>query len=157
MEYINHQLILLLNNFVFIAVFCSWFLAQSIKTIIYWILEKELNIWHFFEAGGMPSTHSATVIALTLSIFLTQGLGSPLFVISSVFSLIVMYDATGVRRSAGKQAEILNKIMEDIYSNEKIKKQKLKEILGHDPVEVVIGGTMGIIVTLILYYVYFIR
>lgn len=157
MGYINNLFISLLGNFVFVAVFISWFLAQIIKVIIYWMLEKKLNIWHFFEAGGMPSTHSASVTALTLSILLTQGPGSPLFVVSSVFSLIVMYDAAGVRRSAGKQAEILNKMVDDLYSTGRVKVEKLKELLGHDPIEVVIGASIGVVVTLIAFYVYIIR
>src|SRR3989338_9339977 len=115
----------LLSNFTFVAVFISWFLAQSIKVVMYWIVDKKFSLWHFFEAGGMPSSHSASVTALTLAIALTQSFGSPLFTVSLVFALIVMYDATGVRRAAGKQAEILNKIVDDIYSNGKIKIEKL--------------------------------
>ena len=80
-----------------------------------------------------------------------------MFTTSLVFALIVMYDATGVRRAAGKQAEILNKIVDDIYANGKVKVEKLKEILGHDPIEVVAGASLAIIITLIIYYVYFIR
>ncbi|MFH1542487.1 MAG: divergent PAP2 family protein [bacterium] len=146
-----------LANYVLTSVTISWFLAQSIKVVIYWIRDKEFSLWHFFEAGGMPSAHSATVTALTLSILLTYGLQSPLFVISIVFALIVMYDATGVRRAAGKQAEILNKIVDDIYSTGKVKVEKLKEILGHDPFEVVCGAALAVIVTSLIYYVYFIR
>ena len=147
----------LLSNFTFIAVFISWFLAQSIKVVIYWIQDKKFNLFHFGEAGGMPSAHSASVTALTLAIALTQSFGSPLFTVSLVFALIVMYDATGVRRAAGKQAEILNKIVDDIYSNGKIKIEKLKEILGHDLIEVVAGASLATLVTLIAHYVYFIR
>jgi acid phosphatase family membrane protein YuiD len=147
----------LLSNFTFVAVTFSWFLAQSIKVVIYWIIDKEFSLWHFFEAGGMPSAHSASVTALTLGIALTLGWGSPLFTVSLVFALIVMYDATGVRRAAGKQAEILNKIVDDIYSNGKVRIEKLKEILGHDPIEVFAGAVLAIIITLITYYAYFIR
>jgi len=147
----------LLNNFTFVAVVISWFLAQSIKVVLYWISEKKFNLWHFFEAGGMPSAHSASVTALTLGIALTQGWNSPLFTISLVFALIVMYDATGVRRAAGKQAEMLNKIVDDIYANGKVRLEKLKEILGHDPIEVVAGATLALVITLLTYYVYFDR
>jgi len=147
----------LLKNFTFVAVVISWFLAQSIKVILYRMSEGKLNLWHFFEAGGMPSAHSASVVALTLGIGLTQGWNSPLFTISLVFALIVMYDATGVRRAAGKQAEILNKVVDDIYSNGKVRIEKLKEILGHDPIEVVAGAGLAILVTAIAYYVYVIR
>ena len=105
----------------------------------------------------MPSAHSASVTALTLGIALTLGWGSPMFTISLVFALIVMYDATGVRRAAGKQAEILNKIVDDIYAGGKVKVEKLKEILGHDPIEVVAGASLAVVITLITYYAYFIR
>lgn len=154
---INEVIHALLNNFTFMAVTISWFIAQSLKIILYRISDGKWNIWHFFEAGGMPSAHSASVTALTLGIALTQGFNSPLFSISAVFALIVMYDATGVRRAAGKQAEMLNKIVDDIYSNGKIRIEKLKEILGHDPIEVCAGACLAIVLTLLTYYAYFIR
>ncbi|MFH1386530.1 MAG: divergent PAP2 family protein [bacterium] len=147
----------LLSNFTFVAVTISWFFAQSLKIVLYRISDGNWNIWHFFEAGGMPSAHSASVTALTLGIALTQGFNSPLFSVSIVFALIVMYDATGVRRAAGKQAEMLNKIVDDIYSNGKVRIEKLKEILGHDPIEVFAGACLAIVLTLLTYYVYFIR
>lgn len=157
MQYIADVINSLLNNFTFVAVVISWFLAQSLKVVLYWISEKKLSLWHFFEAGGMPSAHSASVTALTLGIALTQGWSSPLFTVSLVFALIVMYDATGVRRAAGKQAEMLNKIVDDIYANGKVRLEKLKEILGHDPIEVFAGATLALAITLITYYVYFAR
>lgn len=146
-----------LSNFTFMAVFLSWFVAQTIKVIIYRFYEEKWNLWHFFEAGAMPSTHSASVTALVLSLGLVMGWDSAIFATGLVFALIVMYDATGVRRAAGKQAEILNKIVEDIYSTGKVKVDKLKELLGHDPVEVVAGALVAIVVTLSLYYAHFIR
>jgi len=147
----------LLGNFTFVAVTISWFLAQSIKVVIYYFTEGHWNFWHFFEAGGMPSAHSASVTSLTLGIGLTQGWSSPLFTISLVFALIVMYDATGVRRAAGKQAEMLNKIIDDIYANGKVRLEKLKEVLGHDPIEVFCGAVLAVVITLITHYVYFTR
>ena len=147
----------LLSNFTFIAVFLSWFTAQTIKVVVYRFNEDKWNLRHFFEAGSMPSTHSASVTALVLALGLVVGWNSAIFTTGLVFALIVMYDATGVRRSAGKQAEILNKIVEDIYSTGKVKVDKLKEILGHDPLEVVAGAAIAVVVTLTLYYVNFIR
>src|SRR3989338_6088422 len=147
----------LLVNFTFKAVTVAWFLAQSIKVIIYRFQEKQWNLWHFFEAGGMPSAHSAAVTSLTLGVGLSGGWHTPLFTACLVFALIVMYDATGVRRAAGKQAEMLNRIVDDIYSSGKIRIEKLREILGHDPIEVFCGGALTIIVTLIIYYVHFVR
>ncbi|MFH1389232.1 MAG: divergent PAP2 family protein [Candidatus Margulisiibacteriota bacterium] len=139
MDYLVTWFLALLNNFPFVAVVVSWFIAQSLKVFFYWYKEGVLSLWHFFEAGGMPSAHSASVTALTLAIAMTQGLNSPLFTIALVFALIVMYDATGVRRAAGKQAEILNRVVDDIYSNGRVKVEKLKEILGHEPTEVLPG------------------
>jgi acid phosphatase family membrane protein YuiD len=153
----NEFMFALLKNFTLVAVVISWFLSQAIKVIIYRFTEGKFNFWHFFEAGGMPSAHSASVTSLTLGIALTHGWSSPLFTISIVFALIVMYDATGVRRAAGKQAEILNKIVDDIYANGKIRIEKLKEILGHDPIEVFAGAGLATVVTLLVYYVNFIR
>ena len=147
----------LLSNFTLIVVIVSWFSAQAIKIVIYRFKEKRWNLHHFFEAGGMPSAHSAAVTSLTLGIGLSVGWDNPLFTACLVFALIVMYDATGVRRAAGKQAEILNKIVDDIYSTGKIRIEKLKEILGHDPIEVVGGASLAVIMTLLVYYVYFIR
>ncbi|MBN2057657.1 MAG: divergent PAP2 family protein [Candidatus Saganbacteria bacterium] len=147
----------LLSNFTLMAVGISWFLAQAIKVVIYRFEEKHWNLWHFFEAGGMPSAHSASVTSLTLGVGLVIGWHNALFTTCLVFALIVMYDATGVRRAAGKQAEILNKIVDDIYSSGKIRIEKLKEILGHDPIEVVAGASLSVAVTIILYYVYFVR
>ena len=147
----------LFSSFTFLAVTASWFLAQSIKLVMYRFSEGKWNIWHFFEAGGMPSAHSAAVTALTLGVAFELGTRNPLFTACLVFALIVMYDATGVRRAAGKQAEILNKIVDDIYSTGRVKVDKLKEILGHDPLQVCAGATLAVIVTLITHYVYFIR
>jgi acid phosphatase family membrane protein YuiD len=147
----------LLANFTLVAVGFSWFLAQAIKVVIYRFQEGKWNLWHFFEAGGMPSAHSASVTALTLGVGLTHGWNTPLFTACLVFALVVMYDATGVRRAAGKQAEILNKIVDDIYASGKIRVEKLKEILGHDPIEVVAGASLAVLVTLTAYYVNFIR
>ena len=147
----------LLTNFTLVAVVVSWFMAQVLKVFIYRYQEGKWNIWHFFEAGGMPSAHSASVTALTLGVVLTQGWRSPLFTISLVFALIVMYDATGVRRATGKQALILNRIIEDIYSSGKVRIEKLKELIGHDPIEVLVGAGLAIMVTLMIYYGYFIR
>ncbi|PIS29006.1 acid phosphatase [Candidatus Saganbacteria bacterium CG08_land_8_20_14_0_20_45_16] len=147
----------LLSNFTLIAVAVSWFLAQTLKVIIYRREEGCWNLLHFLEAGGMPSAHSATVTALTLSIGLSIGFDTALFTTCFVFALIVMYDATGVRRAAGKQAELLNKIVDDIYSTGKVRIEKLKELLGHDPIEVFAGASLAVFITLIVFYVYFIR
>ncbi|MBU1027245.1 MAG: divergent PAP2 family protein [Candidatus Margulisbacteria bacterium] len=147
----------MLANFTLMAVVFSWFLAQSSKVVIYRFQEGHWNFWHFFEAGGMPSAHSAAVVSLTWSVGLTVGWDSALFTACAVFALIVMYDATGVRRAAGKQAEILNRVVDDIYATGKIKIEKLKEILGHDPIEVIAGASLATVVTLVMYLYAFIK
>ncbi len=143
------------SNFTLISVIAAFLISQILKILLYRVEEGRWNLWHFFEAGGMPSSHSATVTALTLGVALQYGINTALFTACLVFSLVVMYDATGVRRAAGRQAEVLNKIVKDMYSAQNIR--ELKEILGHDPVEVVVGAAIALAVTFLNYYVYFIR
>jgi acid phosphatase family membrane protein YuiD len=145
------------SNFTLMTVVAAFLISQVIKVILLRFEEKRWNIWHFFEAGGMPSSHSATVVALALSVALEFGLKSALFAVCLVLALVVMRDAMGIRRAAGKQAEIINKIVDDVYSTKREKVDKLKEILGHDPIEVFAGAGIAILVTLLMYYVYFIR
>ena len=145
------------SNFTLMAVIPSFLLSQVIKVVFYRLEEKRWSIWHFFEAGGMPSSHSATVVALVLSVALEFGVNNALFTACLVLALVVMRDAMGIRRAAGRQAEIINKIVDDVYSTRKEKVGKLKEILGHDPIEVFAGAGIAILVTFVMYYVYFIR
>ncbi|MBU0686453.1 MAG: divergent PAP2 family protein [Candidatus Margulisbacteria bacterium] len=143
----------LLVNYVLVIVAFAWFAAQVIKVFYYWIVDKEFDILHFFEAGGMPSAHSATVSALTIAVGLVYGWDSPLFAISVVLALIVMYDATGVRREAGRQALLLNKMVEEIYASDGDKIKKLKELIGHTPLEVIVGATIGVVIAFVSYYI----
>ena len=108
---------------------------------------------HFFESAGMPSTHSAMSTAMTLMIGLTEGFSSSLFAVAVVFTIIVMYDAMGVRFAAGQQAVVLNKIIEDIYSEKLSEKEKMKELIGHTPTEVFAGAMLGIITATISYII----
>jgi len=144
-----------ITNLPLISALAAMFLAQLVKVIYYFMAEKEWEIGRFFEAGGMPSSHSAMVCALTTMIGLTSGWNSIWFAISVVFSIIVMYDAAGVRRAAGKQALILNKIVEDIYATGKVSKDKLKELMGHTPLEVLFGALLGIINSIMIYLIVF--
>ncbi|MEO0223961.1 MAG: divergent PAP2 family protein [candidate division WOR-3 bacterium] len=124
--------------------------AQILKLIINYINYKKLDFRILFSTGGMPSSHSASVMSLSMAVGFEEGFKSNLFAICLFFSFIVMYDAAGIRRAAGKQAEILNKIIEDLYAGRKTD-EKLKELLGHTPIEVIIGAIWGIIVALIMY------
>lgn len=127
------------------AALTGWFFAQLIKVILTLLKHKRFDLKRFIESGGMPSSHSAMVIALTTSLGRHEGINSSAFAVALVFSLIVMYDASGVRRAAGKQAEILNQIIQDIYHH-KYKGGMLKELIGHTPLEVLGGVVVGIIV-----------
>jgi uncharacterized protein len=124
--------------------------AQILKLIINYINHRKLDFRILFSTGGMPSSHSASVMSLSMAVGFEEGFKSNLFAICLFFSFIVMYDAAGIRRAAGKQAEILNKIIEDLYAGKRAD-EKLKELLGHTPIEVLIGAIWGIIVALIMY------
>ncbi len=137
------------QNHVFVTVLVAWFIAQAAKVFLGLITEKRFNFKWFVDTGGMPSSHAATVSALACAIGLRYGLRSPVFAITLVFAWIILMDAQGFRRSAGKQAEILNVILDDIYWKKNIKEEKLKELLGHTPVEVLVGALIGILVAII--------
>ncbi|MCQ9208366.1 MAG: divergent PAP2 family protein [Omnitrophica bacterium] len=139
------------QNQVFITVLVAWFIAQSAKVFLGVISEKRFNFKWFVNTGGMPSTHAATVSALATAIGVQYGVKSAIFAITLVFAWIIVMDAQGFRRSTGKQAEILNVILDDIYWKKKVKEEKLKELLGHTPVEVLVGATIGILVGIIFY------
>ncbi|MCS7245144.1 MAG: divergent PAP2 family protein [candidate division WOR-3 bacterium] len=124
--------------------------AQVLKIIINYIYYKKIDFRIIFSTGGMPSSHAASVMALSTAVGIEEGFNSNIFAICLFFSFIVMYDAAGIRRAAGKQAEILNKILDDLYAGRKAD-EKLKELLGHTPVEVFIGAIWGIIIALIMY------
>jgi acid phosphatase family membrane protein YuiD len=128
----------------------AWAIAQFLKGV--WVLFKDrrINFRRFVGAGGMPSSHSAFVTSLGTAIGNISGWRSPLTALAWVFALIVMYDAAGVRWAAGKQAEILNRIVDDIYHNGRVREERLKELLGHTPVEVLAGALLGIIVAVLL-------
>ncbi|MBU0573537.1 MAG: divergent PAP2 family protein [Candidatus Margulisiibacteriota bacterium] len=143
----------LFTNVPLVAGGAAFLFSQVFKVFFYLIKDKELNFWHFFESAGMPSTHSAMTSALTISIGITQGFFSPFFALSLVFTIVVMYDAMGVRFAAGQQALILNKIIEDIYSEKVNEKEKLKELIGHTPFEVFVGGLLGLLIGMLYTFI----
>ena len=134
-------------NGVLMTAITAWALAQIMKTVSWAIKERTLNFGRLVEPGGWPSAHSAFVTALAAAIGLKVGWESPEFALASVFAMIVMYDAAGVRRAAGKQARVLNAIVEDLNKRE-LHPERLKELLGHTPVEVVSGALLGILLAL---------
>lgn len=135
------------NNLPLIAGILGWAIAQTIKVIIDSILSRKFTLKSFFASGGMPSSHSAFVCALTTVIGHSYGLDSVYFAICATFSMIVMYDAFNVRRSAGEQAKALNKVIEALMKNHVLDgEETLKVILGHSPLQVFAGMVLGIIV-----------
>jgi acid phosphatase family membrane protein YuiD len=138
------------NNAILISAVTAWFTAQILKVIINIILSKKFKLQLFFSSGGFPSSHSATVSALALGIGKYYGWNSPIFAVAAVFGMIVLYDAAGVRREAGKQAEVLNQLVERLYHGPDLAQEQLKELIGHTPFEVFGGVMVGIIVGLLI-------
>jgi uncharacterized protein len=127
----------------------AWLVAQVLKTLVFAILEKQVNWRKMVETGGLPSAHSALVVGLTTGIGLNDGWHTTAFAIALVFSMIVMYDAIGIRQEAGKHADLLNQLLviaviRDSYQQ----REKLKELLGHTPLEVFAGVLIGVMMAL---------
>ena len=134
-----------MNPAITVPVF-SWFFAQTAKVIHDIEKYRKIDIRRFVGSGGMPSSHASFVTSLATVIGIKSGWQSPEFGIAFAFAMVVMYDASGVRRAAGKQAQVLNKIIEESQGNGKLTHLdvKLKELIGHTPVEVFVGAIIGI-------------
>lgn len=145
-------IITILKNYPLMSALISMLLGQGFKIIYYYIIDKKLVWKHFFEAGGMPSAHSAMATSLTIAVGISEGWGSSLFAICVAFASIVMYDAVGVRRATGKQSIIINRMIEDLYKSGRISAEPLHEFIGHTPLEVLAGIIFGAIVSLALYF-----
>ncbi len=139
----------ILNNKFLCVPLLVWLAIQIVKFITDWIVNKKPNFKRLFGAGGMPSSHSAVVATLTTLIGEEYGVESGIFAMSCVFSAIVMYDAAGVRRAAGKQATLLNKLVENAANSGIVVSEKLVEVLGHTPLQVLVGATIGVLVGLL--------
>lgn len=140
------------NPYLIIGV-SSWALAQVLKTIIYWIVNKKFDIWRIFGDGGMPSGHSATVASVAATCAYFHGFGSFQFAISFILAIIVCHDATGVRLETGKQALVIKEIatfIEKIADQKIADDVKLKEFVGHTSLQVVVGVLLGVINSVIL-------
>ncbi len=140
---------IIFNNRILDVVFISWALAQGYKILTEIVMYKKISLSTIWTTGGMPSSHSSTVTALSTSIGLIHGFSGTNFAIAMIFSGIVMYDAAGIRRAAGKQAGIINRILDKIPHNiylTGVREEKLKELLGHTPFEVVVGAILGVVV-----------
>ncbi|MBO6196414.1 MAG: divergent PAP2 family protein [Butyrivibrio sp.] len=136
-----------LSNKILIAAFCGWLVAQVLKTIIYVAVNKTFNPERLLGDGGMPSSHSATVMAMVTSTAFYFGPDTFEFAVTAILALIVMHDAMGVRRETGKQAKVINNMMDWFVQNSDISpEEKLKEFVGHSPTQVFFGALLGIIV-----------
>ena len=146
----------LLSNYPLMSAVLAWFVAQVIKTAIDAYFNKGINWERMTGSGGMPSSHSSTVVSLAIATGISYGVDSTLFAIALIFALVVMYDATGVRRETGKQAVILNRLLLDnpfSWTGKEFEK-KLKEYVGHSPFQVLMGAILGILIAVIMAYVY---
>ena len=143
----------LFNNKIIDAVFIAWFIAQGYKVLQTLIETKRIDFRKFVSTGGMPSSHTSSVTALVTSIGIIEGMGTTIFAIALIFAVVVMYDAAGVRRAAGQQAKLLNKIVADIVEKggSRFIEKDLKELLGHTPVEVLAGAGVGIGVAFLIF------
>lgn len=135
---------ILLFNPVLLSALVAWLIAQALKVVIELIIEKRMNWGLLFQAGGMPSSHSAMVSATALSAGVIYGFDSPVFSVAAVLAMIVIYDATGVRREAGRQAALINSIIEELSKGKFPPQGKLKEMLGHTPGEAFLGTLLGL-------------
>lgn len=135
----------------------SWFIAQVLKTIIHIFIYKKLDWKRLFGDGGMPSGHSATVTSMAVIIAFVCGTGSVEFAISAILAVVVCHDATGVRRETEKQAFIINELVKAFseLSEEKMPEVKLKQFVGHTPVQVLAGIILGVINAVVMYVVFY--
>lgn len=141
------------NPVLFIGLF-AWGLAQFLKVPIYYILYRRINWGLWFSSGGMPSSHSALVTSVMLSIGLFYGFDSPLFALALALAMIVVYDAAGVRREAGRHAEKINTLINELLSGHPISEKQLKEVIGHTPAQVVIGVILGLGIAALFYIIW---
>ena len=139
----------LAQNHILINSLCAWTAAQVIKTLLHAFTNKTLDLGRLFGDGGMPSGHSATVTAMAVTAGREYGLSSPAFAIAAIMAIVVMHDAMGVRMEAGKHAKALNELLETI-SSDSTSDDKLKELLGHTPLQVFFGVVLGFAVAFLL-------
>lgn len=140
------RLLAIFDNAVLGAALTAWFLAQVFKLPVEYLRSRRWNWSLLLRAGGMPSSHSALVAGLAHSVGLVLGYDSGLFAASLVLAVVVVYDAAGIRRQAGRHAEIINAIVQDLIEERHLRPEKLREVLGHSPLEAAVGVLFGVIV-----------
>ena len=143
------------GNYMLMSAVVAWLSAQIIKIFTGAFQNRKMSLKTLlFSSGGMPSSHAAAVVALAISAGLSQGFGSPVFAVCGIFSIIVMIDASGVRYETGKQSQVINKMVEELFSGDMdMLNIGLKELVGHTPFQVFMGFLLGIAVAAIMYFV----
>jgi acid phosphatase family membrane protein YuiD len=141
---------LIVTNKALFSAVVAWFFAQFLKLISTFLRKGKLDFRWFLSTGGIFSAHTAVVSALTISIGMNYGWSSGLFAISAILAGVVISDAQGIRKAAGKQAEVLNKIIEDVYQKKELKIERLKELLGHTPQEIFFGIILGALIAILV-------
>jgi uncharacterized protein len=140
----------ILDNRILVAAFVAWVIAQLSKTMYELIRYRKLILSRIVSAGGMPSSHSALVMSLATATGRVTGIESAAFAISLVLAAIVMYDAAGVRRAVSIQARILNQMIDEAFEGKPFAEKRLRELIGHTPIQVIVGGLLGIGVALFI-------
>lgn len=140
----------ILSNKVIIAGILGWAVAQILKVVTNSIKIKEIDLSRIIGSGGMPSSHSGLVMAVAVKTGIITGFASPMFALALTFAVVVMYDAAGVRRAAGNQARVINLIINDLSHKKGIQQDRLKELIGHTPFEVIAGAILGIIIGIVV-------
>ena len=135
----------LVDNDILTACVLAWAVAQLSKPLIHYVHTRRLNLRYFVSAGGMPSSHSAVVVALATRIGVDTGLSSVPFALAAVFAAVVMYDAAGVRRAVSLQARVLNRMLTEMIEAQHFSENRLRELIGHTPFEVFVGALLGVL------------
>lgn len=133
----------LLSNHILTGCAVAWAVAQVSKLLIVLFYERRFALRHLVSSGGMPSAHSAAVVALATGVGIQNGLSSPLFAVAFIFAVVVMYDAAGVRAAVSVQARLLNRMLEEMIEAQHFNEHRLRELIGHTPFEVFVGGLLG--------------
>jgi acid phosphatase family membrane protein YuiD len=133
----------LIGNDVLGACIVAWLLAQFSKPLLHYVHTRRVSLRYFVTAGGMPSSHSAVVVALATRVGIDAGLSSVPFALAAVFAAVVMYDAAGVRRAVSVQARILNRMLTEMLEAQRFNEERLRELIGHTPFEVFVGALIG--------------
>ncbi len=139
----------ILENRILMVSLVAWAIAQTLKVLVILAQEHRLDLWRLVSAGGMPSSHSALVAALATGIAMKDGVKSSTFALAMIFAAVVMYDAAGIRQAVSIQARILNRMLDEYFKHQRWNEERLRELLGHTRVEVLVGASLGIAMALL--------